>query len=331
MERQPRNKLLHPLSSDTGEKMKRILHTILKILAIGVLTFSLLLLFARFHWILDILTHFRLPYVVCFLLLLLVLLKTKLYPYSIVVLFCLLLQFIPLSRHYTPKFFNPQGTGPLLKVMSFNLWIDNKDFQAIENLVSNENPDIVCFQEYNSLHARGLTELQKVYPYSKAFPASYKGLLLLSKLPIEESHIHHKDYRIASIYMTAVLNWNGQKISLLNAHPRPPLTKQYSNNLHNTFDRIQRFVENQKHPTIVVGDFNCTAYSPSFKRLGSKLIDTSRGQGYTSSWQRFNLLVGIPIDQILHTKELTCVSHHIGQKSGSDHSPVIVSFQALAE
>ena len=57
MERQPRNKLLHPLSSDTGEKMKRILHTILKILAIGVLTFSLLLLFARFHWILDILTE----------------------------------------------------------------------------------------------------------------------------------------------------------------------------------------------------------------------------------------------------------------------------------
>ena len=296
--------------------------------AVAAVILTLLLLLGRFHWALGLLTHFRLPCAVGFAVLIALLVVLKSHKYALVVVPCLLLQLLPLSHHYLP-FSKDKRTadGPSLKVITFNVLTTNQSHEEVAAFLIQENPDFICLQETSRTWVRDLSPLKTKYPYQVTRPASNNtGLLLLSKLPIVESLID-SDPLIGNPYMIATLDWNGQKLTLINAHPFPPLNKGYSEQLKNTFLRIQIDTAKSTYPTIVVGDFNCTAYAPSFRFLGEELRDSARGRGYVVSWQRYHPLLGIPIDQLLHTDELVCTQRRIGPKLGSDHSPIIATLR----
>ena len=80
---------------------------------------------------------------------------------------------------------------------------------------------------------------------------------------------------------------------------------------------------------VLLGDLNCTVWSPYFGRLvrDSGLKDSSRGWGVQPSWPAGNWLLRIPIDHCLHSPEVRVVRRGIGPDVGSDHFPVIVEMQ----
>ena len=309
----------------------KLLRTLLQAAAIAALLLTLLLLLGRFHWFLGLLTHFRLPCAVGFGALLVFLILLKSFKFALLVVPCLLLQLIPLSRHYLPfTKDNRPATGPTLKVITFNVLTTSQSHQEVAAFLTRENPDLICLQETSTEWIQSLSSLQGTYPYLEAYPNSNNsGLLLLSKLPILQSQVFLES-DLGNPYMTATIDWQGQKLTLINAHPYPPVSSKNATHLKNTFRRIQSDTANSQYPTVVVGDFNCTSYAPSFRFLGDELRDSSRGRGYPVTWQRGHPLLGIPIDQLLHTNDLVCTQHQVGPKVGSDHSPIIATLQTTA-
>lgn len=293
---------------------------------------TLLLLLGRVHWLFELFTHFRLPCAIGFFLLTIALLATKSFKSALGVTVCLILQLIPLSQHYLPfQKDTAIGSGPSLKIISFNILRINKEYTQVARFLERENPDLICLQEIDAAWLEGLSSLHRQFPYSKAHPTDKNtGLLLFSKFPLTQATIH-VDSQLGTPYMTAQIDWNGQPLTLINAHPYPPFNGSHAKHLKNTFERIRRDTAQSEHPTIVVGDFNCTAYAHSFTHLGPELLDSARGRGYVASWKRGHPLLAIPIDQVLYSRDLVCHQRRIGPKNGSDHSPIIATLQARSQ
>ena len=77
----------------------------------------------------------------------------------------------------------------------------------------------------------------------------------------------------------------------------------------------------------MTGDFNASTWSRGFALVGdpADLINSQRGFGVQPSWPAGNPLVGIPIDHLIHSRELTTIDRHLGESLGSDHFPLIVT------
>ncbi|MEO0587954.1 MAG: endonuclease/exonuclease/phosphatase family protein, partial [Planctomycetota bacterium] len=78
---------------------------------------------------------------------------------------------------------------------------------------------------------------------------------------------------------------------------------------------------------VVAGDFNATPFSSSFAALGrAGLINSQRGHGWSATWpgELIPLGLGIPIDHVVHSADLTTVSRDVGPRLGSDHHAVVV-------
>jgi endonuclease/exonuclease/phosphatase (EEP) superfamily protein YafD len=296
----------------------------------GAVITTLLIALARFHWAADILSHFRLQFAVALLILAAVLTTTGKWKPAAVVGLCLLPQLWALNWHYWPWAQNQRATtGPELKVMSFNVHTSNNHYQEVLDLVAKENPDVLLLMEIDRKWHRNLTSLHKRYPYSgQQLRDDNFGVLLFSKVPITESRIL-VDREIQTPLMVANLRWQGDDLTFIGAHPLTPLSESTAHARNAAFQRIHELSENKK-PLLIAGDFNCSSYSPHFRKLTEGLRDSARGRGDVTTWHRLSPLFAIPIDHILHSEDLVCTSRHIGPKCGSDHSSIIATFRKAA-
>ncbi|MGJ8723275.1 MAG: endonuclease/exonuclease/phosphatase family protein [Roseibacillus sp.] len=308
--------------------MTPFLRFLLRSLTIAAVALTLAMLFARWHWALDLLTHFRLPCALGFGALLLFLLLAKL-PKSALIVACLLvIQLQPLSRHYLPfTKDNRKGTGPEFKVLTYNVLTRNHRHTDVLALIQKHDPDFLLLQETSREWVNALSPLRTRYPYVVEHPRSDNfGILLYSKHPILDS-IVDTNKKYATPHIRALIQFQGRKLNLINTHTLPPRTPATARSNQATLQRIAEETRTRNAPIIVVGDFNCTAYSPSFRPLDAELKDSSRGRGYPVTWNRYHPLLGIPIDHILYSEDLICRSREIGPRTGSDHSPIIATFQ----
>ncbi len=312
--------------------MKALLKTSLHCLTIGALLLTLLLLLARYHWFLERLTHFRLPFAGGLLILLAVVLVARFWKNSLALSLCLLLQVIPLSFHYLP--FTPDtrsASDTVLKVITFNVLTHNPQKQEVLAYLIEEDADVICLQETNREWVTALQPLRNEYPHFISHPRSDNfGLLLFSKYPFTSTYLESK--KLGTPHLIAEVQWQEAAFTLINAHPLPPISADAARTRNATLDRIHRDsldAIKTGTPLIAAGDFNCTRYSPAFASLKKTLHDSSRGRGYPATWQRGNLLLGIPIDHLLHTSDFVATSYTVGPKLGSDHSPVVATFHFL--
>lgn len=75
---------------------------------------------------------------------------------------------------------------------------------------------------------------------------------------------------------------------------------------------------------VLLGDLNCTPFSPWFGRLlrDGQLRDTGKGFGLPSTWSRHG--IGLPIDHILAGGAWQVIDRRVHpDRMGSDHHPVI--------
>lgn len=305
------------------------LHRCLSFLTLAASSLTVLILLGRFHWFLERLTHFRLPFAIGLLVLLTLLLAAKHWKSSIALAICFFLQAVPLSHHYLPFAKDARlGSGPELKVLTFNVLTSNPQKEDALAFLTAQNADLLCLQEISIEWLAALQPLRNQYPHAVSYPRSDNfGLLLFSKHPISSHFIEPE--KLGTPYLTAEIDWHGTALTLINVHPLPPISSDAATSRNATLARIHHDTRHSTNPVIIAGDFNCTPYSPAFTPLKKNLRDTARGRGYPATWHRGNPLLGIPIDHLLHTDELVCTSRHIGPQLGSDHSPLIATFRLL--
>ncbi len=298
------------------------------LLCIGAFSLTLLLLLARYHWLLEILTHFRLPFAVVLILLTTWYLIQKRWLIGSSFLLCLILQVIPLSHHFLPFGKDSRtASGPELTILTFNVLSQNPNHDDVLAYLRASEADIICLQEVTAQWARNLDKLKGHYSHRISRPREDNfGLLLLSKHPI--SHYEFTDEKLGTPYLKAIIDWQSIPLTVVNAHPPPPIGKKFAHYNRRTLQQIHHHATEVEGAVIITGDLNCTAYAPSFQPLRRVLYDSARGRGYAATWRRGHPLFGLAIDHILYSSDLVCLDRQIGPRNGSDHSPVIARFRS---
>ena len=234
-----------------------------------------------------------------------------------------------------------------LKVMSFNVrlfnsfkWIDSKSVpESIENFISNENPDLVCLQEFSMEFSPKF----KNYPHQ--YTASSKkngqnGLCILSKYPlVNRGQLHFSDSNNSGLF--ADFFYKKDSIRVYNVHLESLsinikdtlFTQEHSQKfIHRIksvvqkqelqIDRFEKVEQKNNNPSIICTDLNNNAFSKVYKRLKDDRLDAFMisGEGLGATYK----LAYFPfrIDFIFTDKKFKVINFKVHDLKLSDHKPI---------
>lgn len=214
-----------------------------------------------------------------------------------------------------------------LKILSWNIWIMNKDPELVLGLIRDSNADVVALMEVGPEQALVLKRLESTYPYCHWLPDySARGIAVLSRvqgtrfasvdlasqgMPAIEAEIpatnRHSSYRIMAV------------------HTRSPDLHQRTLDRNEQLQSLAEWGAKGDKPSIVIGDLNITPWSPPFSRMiqSGGLQDTRSYRGNFASWPTDLWHFAIPIDHALVSKGASILYRSVGTSApDSDHRPI---------
>jgi endonuclease/exonuclease/phosphatase (EEP) superfamily protein YafD len=252
------------------------------------------------------------------------------------------------GRLYLPKAAAEAGDAPTLRVITFNVWGDNRDLSAIEDWMRGQAADVVVTIELPPAWEQGenVAALTEAYPQQARSIAQgkYWGGMIFSPHPIVAS----ERFYLAEIpQQRVVLDIDGMQIAVYGIHLYLPVGKEphlplpsnyYLNGILAYDDSAQRIqisellerLQAEPLPYIVAGDFNMSDQSSMYSELAALMGDSFReaGVGLGTSWPNVQAL-GLPrlvpplvrIDYIWHSDAFRTLEAAQGPYLGSDHLP----------
>lgn len=263
----------------------------------------------------------------------------------------------------------PKAEAGHIRMMTYNVHsfkpfgeenVESVKQQMLE-LIENENPDIICFQEYFTRRkgAFDITDsLKKIlnkpfYYFVPSSENSYEatGLAIFSKYPIKNKgeipfvngwgnesifvdlQVGKKILRVYNVHLQSIsfvkqdymyLDQVKQKMD-----PQLYASKRILVMLRNAFlkrsaqvDVMKAHMKTCETPYIVAGDFNDTPASYAVTQMTKSLKNTFREQG-TGFGKTYNgKFPNFQIDYIATTKDIDVINYHIIEAKLSDHFPV---------
>lgn len=304
----------------------RILWLVLLAVAAG----SLGGLLGKRWWVLELLSHFQIQYATLAgtLLLCFALLKR---PRGVIaaslVLAINLSLLLPLFQGRTSA---DAAHKPALRLVYANIHTSNLNHQPLLDLIATEAADLVMLAEVTDRWAKALSSLDETYPHKVICPRIDNfGIGLWSRHPLKVGKVHYwGDANVPSIQ--AELDHQGEAITILLTHPLPPMRQRLSKLRDQQLRQLAGIAQSHGDRTILLGDFNTTAFSPIFDEVLaiSGLLDSTRGFGPQPSWPAgLPWILRIPIDHCLHSADLSVTERRIGPSIGSDHLPVLLELR----
>ena len=254
----------------------------------------------------------------------------------------------------------PEQTGEAVKVLTYNIgrymlagkgMSEEKTISGIRALISDENPDIVCLQEFLTRDTASIFARLPEYPYrySHFFHGSnFFGNITLSRYPIVggkaitfgkstnlciKSDVNTK-FGIISIFNCHLESYSISFTSIVKRLTRKGYFREEFASLHDRIgnatvrrtDQVEKILEIDRenpYPSIICGDFNDTPVSYTYRQLKSGRKDTfsEAGEGFSSTYSVLWPL--LRIDYILIPDGLGCSDHKVLRAPYSDHYPVI--------
>ena len=219
-------------------------------------------------------------------------------------------------------------TEKKIKIMTSNVLMTNHSAHKLIDLVELHQPDVLVTLETDSWWENALSPIHNDYPYRVNHPLdNLYGMHLYSKYPlenVEQLELIEKD--IPSIHCYLVLN-NALKIKCHFLHPAPPSPTE--NTTSTPRDRelllIAKRVSPETEPTIVTGDLNDVAWSPttrSFRKI-SKLKDPRIGRGMFNTFHAHYFFLRWPLDHIFHSEHFELSELTRMPSIDSDHFPLL--------
>lgn len=239
-----------------------------------------------------------------------------------------------------------------LRIMSYNVrrfdefgWSErNEVFTAVQELVKEEKPDIVCFQEVSVSMKPNFLD----YPYyhlQKIRNEDKVHLGIFSKYPIIDSKIINFPNSINN-GSYADIAYKGDTLRLYNVHMQSlgitpgtgELRSHSSEFLYRRVVRafkkqeeqaemIARLIDTSPYKTILCGDFNNTQFSKAYHLIKGDMQDSfiEAGKGYGRTLNYFN--IPLRIDFIMADESFEVKAHKNYNFRYSDHYPVMASFR----
>ncbi len=212
-----------------------------------------------------------------------------------------------------------------------NVLMDNKKTHLLLKLIKKYNPDIIMTLETNSWWEKQLNEIEEKYPYQVKKPLeNLYGMHLYSKYKLSNTEIKYLvENEVPSIHTD--VNIDAHKFIKLHCiHPAPPSPSENETSQERDAELliVGREVKKSDQTTIVAGDLNDVAWSPTsklFKRT-SELLDPRVGRGLFCTYNAKYAFMRWPLDHIFHTPDLTLISMKRLPSIGSDHFPIYAKF-----
>lgn len=296
------------------------------------------------HWFFDLPNHFRPLEIVILIICIEWIIFRQSWKKAIAIngLAAILISGIQICYHFIgndPTKFQSEVFSRLeakLQIISFNVLTSNNRHQDvvqwIEAKISPDKNNIVFLMETNADWVKSLRSLKTKLPYSIELPSEDNfGLVLLSDTPLDGVRETYFDDAQLSAVSGHIMN--GQ-IRIFGVHPLPPVGEKgfYARNQY--FQNLRKRIDEEKMPTLVFGDLNCSPWSANLSEVlvsrrdttELNLVDTHNGLFRPHTWRAFGGLLSVPIDYILYTPHLVLKSSEIGPDLGSDHLPLVSIF-----
>lgn len=276
------------------------------------------------HWLLEVTTHFRPHYAAALLVYATVYLLAHRVRSAAIFFAFAAINAAVLAPRFSPHETAPAG-APHLKLLAANVLTSNRNHAALIELVAREQPDVIALLEVNDTWLAALAPLTTTHPYMLRESRSDNfGIALFSRLPLTDPKIRY--FGPAEVpSLQATLTLGGRVIELLATHPLPPGGADNLLLRDHQLTAIARWSSASPHPVIVLGDLNCTPWSPAFRNLLREGALHDTGFGLTPTWPVSPWWLRIPLDHCLTSRHFAAVDHLIGPDIGSDHFPVLVT------
>lgn len=217
-------------------------------------------------------------------------------------------------------------------VMISNVFEDNRNSAGCLQEIYKHDPDVVLLLETSHWWDAQTQELADKYSFSIKVPIDNTyGMLLYSKLPLENSEIKFLvEEEIPSIHTTVVLK-SGKRIKLFCVHPTPPVPNENPTSIERDKEllMIAELAKASKLPVIVVGDLNDVAWSYTtelFLKM-SGLIDPRRGRGFYNSFHAHYPFLRFPLDHAFISTDFKLKGMRRLDNFNSDHFPIYIHLQ----
>jgi endonuclease/exonuclease/phosphatase (EEP) superfamily protein YafD len=317
-------------------QMSRVQTALRLLAAASVLGFSLMTFvsgFGEFHWVADLVTHFRVQAAIAGVLVAVSCAMLRMYVGFFVTCASIAFHVYPVLPFLLPTEPLPTARTPQLRVMQINVHTGNRNHRAVRRAIADANPDIIGLLEVNERWLSALAPLHVRYPYRIEDPREDNfGIALLSRFPIENLQLRSLERGGVQI-VTGDFSLGSVPVTVVIAHLVPPVGSSYSAYRNRQFLRLSESLQQfDNREIILLGDLNTSPWSPFYRELerSTGLSNSARGFGLQPTWPAALLpLLRIPIDHCLLSSRLRATAFNVGPQVGSDHLPILVEIASL--
>jgi|GEM_PF-3454670 len=300
--------------------------------SIGWLASGLTLLgfFGALNWSVDLTAHFRLQYAAILAVWLALAIwylrwfSATVFGVALIVNLALLAPYLNYSEAHPGKYKLLSAnikrvTGE--KIYEQNLTLAEKTFLAA-------GADFLVLVEARADWKEKMPKLVKAYPfYYETQEQKLSRIVILSRYRAAATHpLRTWDYNPA---LFAEFHLDGRVFSLAAIHPTS--TRWQRDHQDRKLQYLQLayfFTQVPGGELIAIGDFNTTPWSYFYRRLTGRedFKNAMREYGLRTTWPVWCPALGVPIDQCLYTGAIELTGLQRGEKTGSDHYPIVVTF-----
>lgn len=278
-------------------------------------------------WIFELISHWRVTYIIFGLLLLCVFSALRKWRSFFLVLSVLgiHLWWVAPYLHLTTRV-SPQANNELSVVFANTYWLMEGQDKVITSM-QEMNPDIIFFFEMLepsfSVVKDGLPE----YKYSGYVHGMYAfNIAYLSRVPVEE-HVWYFVPLVPTLELKTQVN--GQTVSIIGAHPHSPVDGEFVTFRNTVLRKLFLYAAEKEEPVLLGGDFNISPYAPEYDSLRKSfpmLRDSMEDFGMQNTWPTHIIPVffSIPIDHAWSNDKLKVLERKTGPSTNSDHLPLFV-------
>lgn len=310
-------------------------------LSTGVLlVITLFSYLGEYHFFLELLTHFRLQYLVLFLFSSLFFLINLNKRWLFLSLFGLFFNVAPVLSIYLPAEIGAVKKNNEISLLLTNVLSSNQSYTSLLDKIELKQADFIVVLELSPGWATALKAIDKTYPYQKILPRLDNfGIGLYSKYPFND--IRTEDFASNGIpSIVASIEFNKSDLNIIATHPAPPMNNLLAEEQKVHFKKIAKFVQSKRKAAapnrstlvVVAGDLNSTLWSPHYEELMSRadLKNTRQGWGVYPSWPDASIIgyfLQIPLDHVLVTENIDTQIFEKLDSIDSDHFPIYVELQ----
>ena len=228
----------------------------------------------------------------------------------------------------------PGASGPMLRVLTANLFFGRGDADVIVARVRELNADVLFLQELTADAVTRLKQagLEDLMPHEQLeLWGGSRGSGIYSRFPLGEGPV------VMSVHMaqptaTAELP-NGQAVELICVHPAPPAPGR-KGGAARWREELAVLPPPGELPRVLAGDFNATLDHAAFRdvlRLGYADTALQAGNGLTPTWGPPGRGAVLPLDHVLVDRSCAVLASSVHLVPGSDHRAVYAEIQLPEE